>query len=1252
MTLSSRSLRLFLPALLVLAACSAKHVTRNPLDEAMRRIADGDGDARDLALAGLGVYVRDGKPDEAAKLIDRALESDPVDPWALFGRAELARRALDSRGQALTALKICEKAPTHPLCAVGARIAQEYVGDSPAFDAELARGSLAALEAGARGDAAQTLRSIVAQVRYHAGDEAGAWAQYEAAGLVRRASLIGPWSAYHLLDWDRSFPPEQGAVASDTGPVGPIAPRPYEAPDGRLALHGEAGGGDIYYWAADFELKEPGTFHARAMSNAPVRLFVDGQVVAERRPFDRAVSRRIDATVQLSAGKHRLLARVARGNQRADLWVALAPIDGSPSPVRFIPATGTFTPSAPPIVTPADPATVFPDAASMRAALARDGGPLLAAFVAARDAMGRDEEGARALALEVAEDAKSPAALILRAEATLADPSLPRRLAVGQAARDLEDATRADPGEASALQRLSILARSESRLDDAAELLARATKAASPKAWRPMLTEARIATARGIDAQADAAAERALAIEPGLCEALALRYDFARRADAVALTDELVKALNGCPGRHSRAAEHARLRGDLHGALAAWRALAESQPMDPGPWTQVAGALGALGRPQEAAAVFESLATTWPRMSLLHKRRAEALELAGDLKGARAAREKALEIDGSDLKLRRALAWEDGGEVLDEFRRDGDEVLERYRASGLKEDAAGVYILDSAAVRLNPDGSSTERTHIIAKVVDQRGVSKLAELNLPAGAEVLKLRTIKQDGRILEPEHLGGKDGISLPGVEVGDLIEYEYLTASGRRGPGLPGFSSPKFYFQIGDGQVFDAIFEVRAPKGTGLEIDPHNLGPVEISVDGEEERLLVRREKVPTWIREPGQPQGDEVLPWLQAGTGAGVAELLTSYADMMIDRSRPNLEVERFAREAAAGKSGEEAVRAVYERVMQEVKGREAMGASAAASLVQGRGSRQAVLKAALEVLGIPVHTAMVRPFSADPAAYRFPASNLYVHPVLVVSLPDQAPIFLEPSVRFAPFGQLPPALQGREAAVLPRIGESLKMVRTPGDGSADGREIVLKLALAEDGSLSGTGEERYSGFDAAYLRAGLERLDEERRRQALESSVARTFRNSVLTRFEIDEPERSGAPVIIRYEFRAPGFARPTGEGLAITRGLFPANLARRYVALASRTTPLLIGQPERVTVSAELSLPSGMIASVDGAPVKLTSEYGDYARAESLEGNLLRLDETLTLELARIPPSSYPAFVEFVTAIDRAQSREWIVRRTK
>ena len=55
-----------------------------------------------------------------------------------------------------------------------------------------------------------------------------------------------------------------------------------------------------------------------------------------------------------------------------------------------------------------------------------------------------------------------------------------------------------------------------------------------------------------------------------------------------------------------------------------------------------------------------------------------------------------------------------------------------------------------------------------------------------------------------------------------------------------------------------------------------------------------------------------------------------------------------------------------------------------------------------------------------------------------------------------------------------------------------------------------------------------------------------------------------------------------------------------------------------------------------------------SPFGRYERVEKLEGSSLSLSESLEVKMARIPPEQYRAFGEFLAAVDRAQTREWVL----
>ena len=452
------------------------------------------------------------------------------------------------------------------------------------------------------------------------------------------------------------------------------------------------------------------------------------------------------------------------------------------------------------------------------------------------------------------------------------------------------------------------------------------------------------------------------------------------------------------------------------------------------------------------------------------------------------------------------------------------------------EDATSSFVLDAAAIEAYPDGTMVDRVHIIQKALDQQGVADVAEVEIPQGATVLTLRTIKPDGRSLEPENIEGKDAMSLPGVQVGDLVEYEYLLAHPTRGPGQPGFTASAFYFQVARQPNARSSYVVIAPRGSGMEVDAHNVQAIKPQLEGDKEVLRHEERRVPPYIPEPmGPASANEWLPFVSVGSGQkGNEGVVHAYADAFLEKGLVTWEVEAFAREAVKALEtdekgrevplGLEAVKAVYAAVQHRLSGRDAgLSVSAASSVAQDRGSRVWLIKAALDALGFDVRLVAVRAFTADPASYLFPNEGLLPYICLRVSVPGQQPVWLDPLVRFAPFGELPEfALGGLEAYVLPEPGHPMERIKTPDRSLRPGKSVTLELKLDAEGQLSGKGVETYSGFEAAQLAEALESLSPDQRDQALQSALSRYYGGADLSKLQVDAKRDVGAPVIVSYE----------------------------------------------------------------------------------------------------------------------------------
>lgn len=1241
------------------------------LEDAEDAASDPNASSHTLALAGFNAWLQANDAEKARARFTAAVGADPREALALYGQALLALRAGRPEDAVLSALDLCERSPRHPLCASAARIVFDASGAAVSLDVLISTRVPGILALGAPGDSSALLRAALANIHLARRESSQHSAIIRAQGVPTTVMLMGPFSSYHLLDFDQPTPPEKnGIVSAAQGPFGLVEPRELRFADGRFSLSGEPSSGDVYLLSVDLENRSGGEYVVRTVSGMDHAITLDGAQLYVRRTWERTASTVSSASVSLTPGKHRLMIRCARNAAQGHLYVSISRLDGAQADVVFSPSVGP-----PPLKWDAKAHTpklevpgLYPNAASFVAALQPEVGGALARFLAARDAMTRDRDGAKAAIAELPEGFGGAALRVLTANLSMQDRSVPAKVAKGRATRDLEAALELDKQNVGALIDQAQLALDDGRAIDSLELLGQARTLTKTVPAALLMLEARAQLALGVDAQAGLTATQALAALDGFCDALILIYDLAVRRDGIADQAQALERLRACPNSIGREAEAARARGQTEVAVKLYEELLASDVTHLPVATSLANLYVSQRKFDEARKLLERQTKLWPRNAQLLRQLADVYEHEGKAKEALAMRERSLALDGGDLTtLRTVERMRSGKELLDKHAISTEEALKAYAAAPGDEDAPGAFVLDAAAVKVYPDGSMVDRIHIIQKALDQSGIQDLAEVDVPSGAYVLKMRTLKADGRVLEPESIEGKDTISLPGVEVGDFVEYEYLLAHGPRGPAQPGFTSASFYFQIARQPNNWSTYTVVAPKGAGMKVDAHNMVAPQPKVEGNDEVFFHEERRVPPYIPEPsGPPSGNEWLPYVTVGAGqTGNEGVVAAYADAFIDQGQITHEVAAFAREAAQAKSGREAVAAVHRAVMHKLSGRDnGIQLSAAASVAQDRGSRLMLEYAALKSLGFGVRLVAVRTFTADPAPYVFPSEALLPYLCLRVEVPDEAAekdvvrtkgdgksyLWLDPVFRFAPFGELPEAAVGRDAYVLPEPGKKLEKTTTPRSKVSNGKQVRLKLELTEDGALKGEGIETYLGFGAAQLAEALESVPPDQREQALQSALSRYFGGAELSGLEMDAKREVGATVTVKYSFTASRFARAEGKSLVFSQATYPALLGRRYLQLGARRTPLFIDGAEESSTSMTLTLPEGYTLTGVLPEVKAGCPWGKFERREKLQGRVVSIEESYRIEMARVPPADYERFGQFAGEVDLVQGREMLAEK--
>jgi hypothetical protein len=150
------------------------------------------------------------------------------------------------------------------------------------------------------------------------------------------------------------------------------------------------------------------------------------------------------------------------------------------------------------------------------------------------------------------------------------------------------------------------------------------------------------------------------------------------------------------------------------------------------------------------------------------------------------------------------------------------------------------------------------------------------------------------------------------------------------------------------------------------------------------------------------------------------------------------------------------------------------------------------------------------------------------------------------------------------------------------------------------------------------------------------------LARSFRGLALSEVLVLGEDDGEGPLVLRWSGRVARLARPApGGGLVLDTAILPARLGARFVQVAARSSPLLLGAEERAVLRIEVRAPEGLVP-VAGPDRRAEGPAGAFARTERLEGRTLVREDRLELSRARIAPDRYGALAAFAAAVDAAQ----------
>jgi hypothetical protein len=452
-----------------------------------------------------------------------------------------------------------------------------------------------------------------------------------------------------------------------------------------------------------------------------------------------------------------------------------------------------------------------------------------------------------------------------------------------------------------------------------------------------------------------------------------------------------------------------------------------------------------------------------------------------------------------------------------------------------------------------------------------------------------------------------------------------------------------------------------VVVPDGLKVDVDRRAGAPAAEAGAGPEpgtRQLRFVAREMPQLFAERSPVPHVDWIPSVRVSSGLSVTGWARLVAERLVGAARPSPALREVARQISvqALQQKQALAPAVVTWVTEHIEAEGGVVEPATATLARRRGNRAALVVALARALGLPAELALARsPVTADPAAPADPQELDDFADVLVRFGDGGAGgsvRYVDPRWRHAPFGYLPPALDG--ALVLRLPGGQKERAHS---AHPDQRAVDVRLRVAADGSGEGTVVERLRGWPAIEWAEAKKRVgeDESKLRQDFEQRwLGHHFSGARLGGLAIDiDPKRPGEAQL-RYTFTSAQLASPTGSALELVPGFFQMQPGRRFATERRRRTGLVVGVDTPLRLTARVTLPpgarvldtggGGQLRAGAGGAIQLSERRQALPAVAGVPVEIL-IERQGQLPLVRVAPADYEQVAAELRKMDRLEEAE-------
>lgn len=513
------------------------------------------------------------------------------------------------------------------------------------------------------------------------------------------------------------------------------------------------------------------------------------------------------------------------------------------------------------------------------------------------------------------------------------------------------------------------------------------------------------------------------------------------------------------------------------------------------------------------------------------------------------------------------------------------------------------------------------------------------------------------------PDRYGKIKKFTIPGVDDGSIIEYQYKTTSENI------FYLYPWFFQ-GYDFTLSSTLTLTVPREFQYKGSFVNLSQ---QPETSQERWIDGRGTTYTWIvrnlpgvreeplsRPAQNRRGGMNFTWVSFNTNRGRYPLLEDWKDVD-DIYRDHYE-SRMARRGAipalvdsltAGiDDSYEKVARIYDYVQRNIRYTPmsfigSTGNYSGRILARKRGESidmTVLLCTMLDQAGIRAHPAMIAPWDGMPFTPSMPTPVQIERLVTFVPVEGGESIWLDPTFMGTPVGVIPWQNQGVSALVLDGSG---RITKTPTTTHMNQEERELSLKMNADGSVSAEGSITASGEMATGYRLDYAYNGDADREDAFKNQIQRYLSDVSLSKLEFNDQSDGATPVTIAFSFKGTGLAAAAGNRLLVSPAVF-GRIDAEVLPDSERDSPVHVGPVERTLDRVTLVPPEGYAVESLPTTVLVRAPFGRFMASYKKTADGVLYTRQYALNHATISVRLYQELRSFFNRISQSDQQQVVL----